>query len=76
MGMKRAREIENPAKITPSYTPEAPRSSAKRGKSGAIIPTPSIEEKAEIARTGKTFFMDSPVEGWLFWPVGRQRGVS
>jgi len=58
MGIKSAREIARPEKIIPIQIPEAPRSSAYRGKIGAIIPTPSIAEKVEMARIGKTFFIN------------------
>ena len=57
MGMKMPREIENAAKIMPTQTAVAPKFSAYRGKSGAIIPTPSIEEKIEMTRIAKTLFV-------------------
>jgi hypothetical protein len=49
--------MEKLAKITPIQIAVAPKLSAYRGNSGAIIPTPSMEEKTEIARMGKTFFI-------------------
>jgi hypothetical protein len=57
MGVNSAREIANPANITPSQIPVAPILSAYRGRSGAIIPAPSMEEKMEMARIGKIFFI-------------------
>ena len=57
IGVRIAREIENPAKIAPSQIPVIPRLSAKRGRIGAIIPRPSMEENKQRARIGKTFFI-------------------
>ena len=56
-GINIARETEKPAKITPSQIPVAPRFSAYSGRSGAIMPTPSMEEKMDRDRMGKIFFI-------------------
>ena len=41
----------------PRPTPLAPISSIYRGSKGDIIPMPSVAEKTQRARMGKTFFI-------------------
>jgi hypothetical protein len=48
MGIKIARETENPPKMMPNQIPLAPNFKAKIGSKGAIIPKPSMD--TNIAR--------------------------